>query len=67
MSDDARREIGARTRSHLLYILERLRRGYTGEFHLTCNQGGIQRVRQSHDVDLDGVDESTLARGDDLG
>lgn len=66
MSEE-RREIGSKTRSHLLYILERLRRGYTGEFHLTCNQGGIQRVRESHDVDLTDVDESTLARGDDLG
>lgn len=61
-----RREIGDRTRSYLLYILERLREGYTGEFHLTCNEGGVQRLRENHNVDLADVEDSTLARDGDL-
>lgn len=62
-----RREITPQTREYLLYILDRLRHGYTGEFHLKCNQGGIQRVREDHNVDLDGWESSRLAQQEELG
>lgn len=61
-----RREITEDTRKKLLYILDRLRMGYTGDFHVRCNEGGIQWVREDHKVDVDGVEARALAREREL-